>query len=102
MAIYRQGAIPEARNPGACGVTTAARRATRGEAKKWLDDFLAAFDTADITDDCILWPFSTNGGTGGRYPQVRIGGRTVRVTRCVFERITGRRLDQDESIRHTC
>jgi hypothetical protein len=64
--------------------------------------FLANFETANITDECVVWPFSTNGGTGGRYPQIGIDGKTVGVTRYVFERITGKPLATREVIRHSC
>jgi hypothetical protein len=46
----------------------------------------------------VLWPFSTNGGAGGRYPQVNISGRPVRVTRYVFEQVAGRPLRNGDVI----
>jgi hypothetical protein len=62
---------------------TVVRRARSGEARAWLESHLASIDCWNPAE-CELWPFSTNGGTGGRYPQVNIGGRPVRVTRYVF------------------
>ena len=50
----------------------------------------------------MLWPFSTNGGSGGRYPQIRIDGQTLRVTRYIWERVTGQPLAAGELIRHSC
>ena len=77
------------------------RRARRGEARAWLEHHLANIE--DWTPrECIVWPFSTNGGSGGRYPQVNIDGQAVRVTRYVFEHVAGRPLATGELVRHTC
>jgi hypothetical protein len=91
--------------PESCGAVAElrpARHARRGEARQWLESFLVSVESANITDECVLWPFSTNRGAGGHYPQVRIGDKTVRVTRYLFERMTGRRLVARELIRHSC
>jgi hypothetical protein len=79
-------------------------RARRGEARAWLDTFLARLETdASIgIDACILWPFSTNGGDGGRYPQIKIDGSMVRVTRYIYERLSGHALAAGELVRHWC
>ena len=76
-------------------------RAGRGQAQEWLDAHLARVEAMDRSQ-CIHWPFSTNGGRGGRYPQLRIDGTTVGVTRHIVERRLGRRLERGELIRHTC
>jgi hypothetical protein len=38
----------------------------------------------------------------GRYPQVNIDGRVLRVTRYVFEQLAERALAEGEVIRHSC
>ncbi len=58
------------------------RRAKLGEARQWLDEFLAG---PHVTDDCVIWPFSCSGG----YPQIGIGGKTYRVTRIVLTELVG-------------
>ena len=68
----------------------------------WLDAHLASFDAGDYTDACILWPFSINGGDGGRYPQIKIAGATIRVTRYIVEHLLARPLADDEVVRHWC
>jgi hypothetical protein len=50
----------------------------------------------------MLWPFSTNGGDGGRYPQIKIDGAVMRVTRYVFEAVAERALAPGEEVRHIC
>ena len=83
-------------------LTTCVNRARRGEARAWLDVYVANFHTAEDINACVIWPFSTNGGNGGRYPQIRIDGQTIRVTRYVFERVSGIPLAEGELIRHAC
>jgi hypothetical protein len=77
-------------------------RTRRGRARAWLDAFIANFAEAEDINSCVLWPFSVNGGKGGQYPQIKVEGRTVRVTRYIYERITGHRLVASELVRHTC
>jgi hypothetical protein len=79
------------------------RRRTRpGEARAWLDGYLASFDAGAFTTDCVLWPFSVNGGKGGQYPQINIQRRMVSVTHYVFEHVIGQCVPDGEVIRHTC
>src|SRR5262245_37059632 len=73
----------------------------RGETRAWLDAYVASLET-DFTSECVLWPFSTNGGSGGRYPQIKIGSKARRVTHVIYERLTGRALELGELIRHWC
>ena len=81
---------------------TRTRRARPGEARAWLEHHIANFHTAEDINACVLWPFSTNGGKGGKYPQIRIDGQTMRATRHVWECVTGQRLAVGELIRHCC
>ena len=53
-------------------------------ARAWLERHLGDINDWSPTE-CISWPFSTNGGSGGRYPQVNLDGRVLRVTRYIFE-----------------
>jgi hypothetical protein len=76
-------------------------RARQGEARAWLERHLESINDWSPTE-CVLWPFSTNGGSGGRYPQVNIDGRVLRVTRYVFAELAGRPLARGEVIRHSC
>ena len=78
------------------------RKARRGEARAWLDTHIAVIDAGEFTNQCVVWPFSTNGGSGGQYPQLKIEGRLVRVTRYIIERITGRQFAAEELVRHWC
>jgi hypothetical protein len=78
------------------------RPANRGEARAWLDAHLAAIRTTGMPSDCILWPFSTNGGRGGRYPQIKINGAMVPVSRYVLEQVLGRPLEAGVLVRHGC
>lgn len=79
------------------------RRARRGEARAWLSNHLAAIETTETSGGaCVLWPFSTNGGEGGKYPQIRIEGANIRVTRHIAQHLLARPLADDELIRHWC
>ena len=52
------------------------------------------------TDDCILWPYADFGGNG--YPQLRLGGRTLRVHAEVCRRIHGERPTRRHQAAHSC
>jgi hypothetical protein len=82
-------------------VSETIRRARTGEARAWLAQHLAAIGDVD-PGRCVRWPFSTNGGSGGRYPQVKWRGQVVRVTRYLFEQVAGRPLTEGEVVRHSC
>jgi hypothetical protein len=77
------------------------KSASRGEARAWLDEHLARIES-DHTSECIIWPFSTNGGSGGKYPQIKIGGAIMRVSRYLWERLSGHELAAGELVRHWC
>jgi hypothetical protein len=82
---------------------TVIRRARRGEARAWLEHLLARLDAGeDVGDACILFPFSTNGGSGGRYPQIKWRGQVQRVTRIIFEHVAGGPLAPGDVVRHWC
>jgi hypothetical protein len=80
---------------------TVVRRARTGEARAWLERHMAGINDWSTTG-CVFWPFSTNGGSGGQYPQVNIDGRVLGVTRYIFEQLAGRPLAGGEVIRHSC
>jgi hypothetical protein len=78
---------------------TKRRRAKPGEARAWLDAYIANFHAAEDITACVLWPFAVN---GRGYPCISVNGASKLVTRIVMERVSGAPLSNDELMCHTC
>jgi hypothetical protein len=79
--------------------TTKTRRARPGEARAWLEAYIANFHTAEDINACVLWPFAVN---SRGYPCISVKGVSQLVTRVVMERVSGAPLSDAELMCHTC
>jgi hypothetical protein len=84
--------------PNAPGEIRSSSRTTRpGEARAWLEGFIAAFEAGAYSEQCVLWPFTCNRG----YAQIGTSGER-RVTRIIVERLIGQPLAHGEMVCHSC
>lgn len=77
------------------GSPLASKRENYGEAREYFYSFVLYYDG----DDCLIWPFSRN---GGGYGQLNIDGRPVAVSRLVCERTIGEPPTDNHQAAHTC
>lgn len=73
-----------------------------GEARAWLDAYLA---NVRFANECVVWPFakvSDGHNSAGGYPSLNLNKRRRLVHRLVYAHVSGRTLTRDIIIRHKC
>lgn len=77
------------------GTPTGSGFTKKGEAREYLENVVLNH----TGDDCLIWPYSRN---GGGYGNIGIGDKTYLVTRVVCERLNGPAPTSDHEVAHSC